>query len=192
MTRLAGPLLALALLAVGCSAGEGGTCDVAADCREGLSCVAWDELHSEVLGKCDGDNCCVGEQRRRKVWDALREQRLASRSATQAQCKRLTAAIRKGRSELKRALRGDAAAKANAAATVDESARRLSRLELADEVLLRMRDDYVGIVKDVARAMRAMARARDERQEAVAAGAWSRLGPRKEKIVDELKKYCAL
>ena len=79
MRRFLTTLALVALASAGCKKSEGDRCEGWGDCREELTCVEWDETHEEVLGKCDGDKCCVGarraeqvEQARKKRWPGHR------------------------------------------------------------------------------------------------------------------------
>jgi major membrane immunogen (membrane-anchored lipoprotein) len=111
-----------------------------------------------------------------------------------AQCNRLIEVINKEQGPLKSASGSDPAALKKLAETLDNVAKKVSAVEVKDEKLVKFRDDYASMAKDLSKASRDTAGAlesNDPKKATEAAKAMSGFGPRESALVDNINKYCS-
>ncbi len=186
--HLATATLLCLLCLVGCKKAEGESCSESADCETKLSCIEWDELHEEVLGKCEGEKCCVGGARQGKVEEAKlqRETRIS-------QCNRLIDRINEAQTTIKSISVVDPTALVTLAGTLEGVAKKVKAVKFADKKLVGFRNDYAEMCVELSGTANKAAKAfesKDPVKAAAAARKLSSFGARELKLVTKINTYC--
>jgi hypothetical protein len=140
--------LATAVLATtslgACKHGAGEPCDSSSSCKEGLSCIAWDEVLDEALGSCEAERCCTSE---RKVDKVRREEECVTLIAI------VDASHQKATFTLKTPIELE-----QLAVVMDAHVANFRAVELSDPTLAGFRSDYAEMAEQMAKAARTRAK----------------------------------
>ena len=110
------------------------------------------------------------------------------------QCNRLIEVINKEQGPLKYASGSDPAALKKLAETLDNVGKKVEAVELKDETLIKHRDDYAQMARDLAKASTETAAALESNDPAKAQEAAKKMsgfGSRESDLVDSINKYCS-
>ena len=110
------------------------------------------------------------------------------------QCNNLIETINETQERLKKNTGSDPAALKQLATTLDASAKTVQAVELTDAKLVKFRDEYSKMAKDLGKAARAAAsalEASDAEKAQEAAKTMSGFGKRESDLVDDVNKYCS-